>query len=92
MKKNRKELETDINVRAWKDPKFRKKLHDHPREALMEMGLKNIPSGMNIKIVEEDGNHWCIVLHKAPTNAHQMSEADLKKTLAAGGEPQMLCG
>ncbi len=89
--KNRIETESEINVRAWKDPSFKKKLMTNPHAALHELGMKKIPQNIKIKIIEEDSNTWCIVLHKVPHGAESMSEEALKKTHAAGGMPDIIC-
>jgi hypothetical protein len=86
-KKNRSETEAKINARAWKDPAFKKKLLSKPHEALQELGMKNIPTDLKIKIVEEEKNSWCIVLHAPPENASKLSESELSKVAAAG-----ICG
>lgn len=89
MKKNREEVEKEINIRAWKDPSFKKKLHEHPKEALKEFGIKEIPESIKIHVVEESSNTWCIVIRKAPPNAHQMSDSELRKILAAAASPMI---
>ena len=85
MKKNRTETQQAINIRAWRDPAFKKQLLSNPHEALKEFGMKNIPSSIKIRVVEEDSNTWYIVLQKAPENAEGLSERELKEIAAAGG-------
>lgn len=88
MKKNRHETEKEINVRAWKDPAFKKRLHTNPHEALREMGMQHIPSSVQIKIIDEDANTWCIVLQNLPEKERAMSDEELKKRYAAGKGPR----
>lgn len=82
---NCKETESKINIKAWKDPAFKKKLLNDPQAVLKELGMKNLPSSVKVRIVEEGKNEWCITLHAAPPNAAKMSEEELEKWNAAGG-------
>ena len=82
---NRSDTEKKVNMRAWKDPEFRKKLIKNPQEALKEFGVENIPAFVNIKIVEEPKNEWTIVLHTPPPNVKNLSEEEMQN-LAAGSE------
>lgn len=84
MKKTREEFQAEINVRAWKDPKFKALLMKDPHAALTQMG-KNIPKHAKIHVHEETADSVHIVLHKAPLNAQNMAEAELKKIAAASG-------
>jgi nitrile hydratase len=77
-KKTRKEIEEEVNIRAWKDPVFKEKLKKHPREALEEFGLK-VPQHIKIEVHEETSDKWCLVIQKAPANAQNLSESELKK-------------
>lgn len=90
MKKSREEFLSEINVRAWKDPKFKALLMKDPHAALTEMG-KNLPKYAKIQVHEETADSMHIVLHKAPLNAQNMSEAELKKIAAATGGCNGLC-
>jgi hypothetical protein len=85
-KTNRQQTEAQINVRAWKDPAFKKKLSENPRDALNALGMNKIPTSINIRVVEEEENQWLIRLHKPPANFKKLSEAELDK--AASGEVQ----
>lgn len=82
MKKSREEFQNEINVRAWKDPKFKALLLKDPHAALTQMG-KNVPKHAKIHVHEETGDSMHIVIHKAPLNAQNMSETELKKIAAA---------
>jgi hypothetical protein len=69
------ELEDQINVRAWKDPEFKKKLLANPRGALETMGFRDIPERVKVRVEEEDKNEMVIVLRTRP----ELSESDLKE-------------
>jgi hypothetical protein len=85
-KLNRQQTEAKINVRAWKDPAFKKKLKSAPHAALKEMGMKKIPSSLDIQTAEEKKNQWIIRLRERPLNFNELSEEALEKI--AAGEPQ----
>lgn len=85
-KPNRQQTEAQINVQAWKNPAFKKKLSENPRDALKKMGMNKIPADLNIRIVEEEENQWVIRLYNRPANFKKISDAELKKM--ANGEVQ----
>jgi hypothetical protein len=79
---NKKDFEAMINAKAWKDPKFRKKLLSDPNSALKEMGV-DIPKNIKVRVVEDDKTTVTFVIHPAPQNAMEMNENKLRKV--AGG-------
>lgn len=88
-RETRKEIEARINLRAWKDPAFKEKLLKNPRPALAEMGLE-VPSEIKILVHEEGANMWHLTIHKAPPNAKNLSEEELKK-LSSGSCEGGIC-
>ncbi len=87
---DRKKTETMIHLRAWKDAAFKEKLLKNPKEALREMGMKQIPTNIQIKVVEEKKGEWVIRLFNRPLNYDQLSEKDLEK-VAAGEVQESKC-
>lgn len=79
----RDEFEKEINIKAWKEPEFKKKLLNDPRLALSEIGMKNVPNQLKIQIYEEDDKTWVLVLHKSPLKSKEASKQDLEKIDAA---------
>ncbi len=86
MTKNPDRIQTEgkINAHAWKDPAFKRKLLSDPQAALKEMGMENIPPSLKIQVIDEEKNHWVIVLHVPPANTKELSEEELSKLSAAG--------
>ncbi len=72
----------EVIAKAWKDPTFKKKLLNNPKEALESCGIK-IPANINVKVIEDSTNTYTFVLPVAPKNAQTLSEAELAKV--AGG-------
>jgi hypothetical protein len=81
--KNKQDFEAMLNAKAWKDPKFKKKLKDNPKEALKEMGL-DVSKDVQIRIVEDDKNTVTFVIRSEPQNVAKMGEEELRK-IAGGG-------
>ena len=90
MANDRKKVEADINVKAWKDPQFRTKLLENPRSALEEIGMKHVPASMQVSVVEEDERTWCIVLRNQTPRTKRTTEKELKE-LMAGQEEEPGC-
>ncbi len=72
-----------VIARAWKDPAFKKKLLQSPREALSEMGIK-IPENVKINVIEDKSGTYTFVLPAMPTDT--TSDAELQK-IAGGCAP-----
>lgn len=92
---NRTETQELINIRAWKDPAFRKELLSSPHEALKDLGMKHVPPSLKIKVMEEATNTWYIILHAVPPNVQNLSDEQLKQIAAAGSMSsvsEMRCG
>ncbi len=81
---DRVETEAKINARAWKDPDFKRQLISDPRTALKELGMDHLPQSLKIRVIEEDKNHWTVVLRVPPENYDELSAEDLVKVSAAG--------
>jgi hypothetical protein len=82
MKETREQLEAKINIHAWKDPAFKEKLMKNPQSALANMGVK-VPAHAKIHVHEETSDSWHITIRKAPSNAKNMTESELKGVSAA---------
>lgn len=49
---DRRITEAKNNVKAWRDPAFKRKLKKDPQAALQEIGMKNISAGLELCITE----------------------------------------
>jgi hypothetical protein len=85
MPKNRADLEAMLNAKAWKDPKFKKKLLSDPEAALKEMGIDHLPKNAKVRIIEESSDTVTFVLHPQPKNVPALSEEELKKVSGGAG-------
>jgi hypothetical protein len=96
---SREELEQHLRARAWKDDAFRQELLANPNAVLQREFAAwfpegKIPSGLIIKVVEEDEQSICFVLPpKAPDDFADIEaiENDDLFTLSTGsGTPRCL--
>jgi hypothetical protein len=76
----------EIIAKAWKDPNFKKKLLENPKEALKECGIK-VPENVKIKVIENSEQNYTFVIPQSPANAAQLSEQELEKISASRGCP-----
>jgi hypothetical protein len=70
-----------VNVRAWSDENFKKRLMSNPKSALQEMGI-TAPAGMEVKVVENTNNMVHLPLYAKPASG-ELAEEDLLQV--AGG-------
>lgn len=81
--KNKADLEAMLNAKAWKDPKFKKKLLEDPNAALKEMGVDF--KHLKVRVVEDNNHTVTFVLQPAPNNMGSMGEEELKKVAGGAG-------
>ncbi len=81
---SRGELEDNIREKAYMDPAYRKTLVEDPKQVLAnEMG-QELPSQLQVKVVEEEKNVIFLVVPRKLSGAgDELSEGDLEKV--AGG-------
>ena len=73
-----------IIARAWSDPDFKAQLLNDPKSVLVGYGI-DLPEGLNLKIVENTADTIHMVLPATPSQAGDLSDADLQN-LAGGKE------
>ena len=78
-KLSRLEWEIEINIRARKDPEFRKQLLKDPQKALEKLGCQSGLDPKRVKIVEETGDSQIVVLRKEPVVDKSVLSEELKK-------------
>ncbi|MBJ7449783.1 MAG: NHLP leader peptide family RiPP precursor [Parachlamydiales bacterium] len=58
-----RQLHAKLIAKAWKDPVFKELLLKNPHEAFKQCGY-DIPVQLDIRIIEEDQEHFYLVLPK----------------------------
>ena len=76
-------VRSQVLAKAWKDPTFKKKLLSDPKSALQECGYE-IPEHMTVKVIEESAGSYTFVLPPSPSNAKELSTAELEAAAGAG--------
>jgi hypothetical protein len=79
----KRDLETALIEKCWKDPEFKKAVVRDPRGVLEQRAGRKLPPNFKIFIHEEDANTLHLTIPPAPSSLTELSEDDLEKV--AGG-------
>jgi hypothetical protein len=79
----RRDLETALIERCWKDPAFKKAVLSDPKGMLEQHLGQKLPTQLRILIHDEDANTLHFTLPPAPSNLTELSDEDLERV--AGG-------
>ncbi len=79
----RRDLETQLIEKAWKDPSFRQEVLQDPKGLLERHLGQKLPEQLKIFVHEEDAHTLHFSIPPAPANLTELSDEDLEKV--AGG-------
>ena len=79
----RRDLETALIEKCWKDPDFKKQVMSDPKGMLERHTGQKLPAPIKIFIHEEDANTLHFSIPVAPSNLTELSDAELDRV--AGG-------
>ena len=79
----KRDLETALIEKCWKDPEFKKQVVSDPKGMLERHIGQKLPADLKIFVHEEDANTLHFSLPPSPSNATELSDEDLEKV--AGG-------
>jgi hypothetical protein len=79
----RRDLETVLIEKCWKDPDFKKQVISDPKGMLERHTGQRLPTQIKIFIHEEDQNTLHFSIPLAPSNVTELSDDDLERV--AGG-------
>jgi hypothetical protein len=74
----------EIIAKAWKDPTFKKRLLDNPKDTLEECGYF-FPENFTVKAIEDSAQSYTFVVPTSPANMKELSEEEMMDLSAAGG-------
>jgi hypothetical protein len=76
---SRRDLETRLIEKAWKDPEFKKQVVADPKRMLEKYLGRNLPPNLTITVHEEDPHTLHFSLPPAPSNLSELADEDLEK-------------
>ena len=79
----RRDIETALIEKCWKDPEFKKAVVTDPKGMLERYSGQKLPPDVKIFIHEEDANTLHLSIPPTPANLTELSDADLERV--AGG-------
>jgi hypothetical protein len=80
---SRRDIETQLIEKCWKDPEFKKQVVANPKAMLEQHLGQKLPEQVKIFIYEEDASHIHFSIPPTPLNVTELSDAELEKV--AGG-------
>ena len=86
----RREMETRLVEKAWKDPVFRKDIVKDPKGMLEKHIGQKLPEQLRIFVHEEDANTLHFSIPSPPSNLNELSDEDLERV--AGGTDLVATG
>lgn len=83
-KKDRRELESELIVKAWKDEALKQELISNPKAVYARELGQQLPENLTIRVLEETADTIYLVLPKSPQVSEELSDKALEAV--AGGD------
>jgi hypothetical protein len=81
----RRDLETRLVEKAWKDPEFRREVVSDPKGMFEKYLGQKLPAQLNIIVHEEDASTVHLSIPPAPSNLSELSDTELEQ-VSGGSE------
>ncbi len=81
----RRDVETRLIERAWKDPEFKRRVISDPKGMFEKHLGQKLPAELKIIVHEEDANTVHLSIPPAPTNLSELSDEELER-VSGGSE------
>ena len=78
------DLQAEIVTQSWKDEAFKQELLTNPNAVLKALGIE-VPSNMEIEVIEETANKAYLVLPQKPSLIAAAELSDEQLEVVAGG-------
>ena len=75
----RRNLETNLIQKAWKDPQFKRDVVSNPKGMLEQHLGKKLPLDLKIIVHEEDAHTLHFSIPPPPSNLSELSDEDLER-------------
>ena len=82
-KKGRRELESELIAKAWKDEAFKQELINNPKAVYTRELGQQLPENLIIRVVEETADTIYLALPRSPQVSEELSDEALEAV--AGG-------
>lgn len=90
---SRKDLETAVILRAWKDDAFRRELLANPKAAIAKVTGKPLPDDLQVVVHEETAKtlHLCLPAKPAPTAGAELADEELEAVAGGASDTYSSC-
>jgi hypothetical protein len=86
--KSRKDLESALILKAWKDDAFRQELLSNPKAAIEKLTGHRVPDDVQVVVHEETARtfHLCLPAKPASETGRALSDVDLETVAGGAGD------
>lgn len=77
--KSKRDLETHLIEKAWKDPAFKQAVLANPKGMLEQYVGRALPAQMQVFVHEEDAHTLHFAIPPAPANVNELSDDELDR-------------
>lgn len=83
--KGRREFESELIAKAWKDEAFKQELISNPKAVYVRELGEQLPENLKIKVMEETSDTLYLALPRSPQVTEELSDEALEAVAGGGG-------